>query len=98
MTDQVFVARIIGEQHARDGAAPWDMQDVRVTESALLMDAVGETGPTTEANHAHRLAVASAYDEGYASVPLTAGEREHLERCRYFPCETCDAYARRCQS
>ena len=94
MTDQMFVARVIGETHARVGKAPWDMQDA---DSALLMTALG-IGEVTGPDHAECLALAGAYDSGYASVPLTAGEREHLDRCRYFPCPSCDAYERRCQS
>ena len=88
---RITAARQIGEIHARDGKAPWDMHDA---DSALLADAVGIT-EVTDANSPLALAVCAAYDEGYASVPLTDGQRNHLMYCGRFPCESCQAYSRR---
>lgn len=84
-------ARQIGESHAREGKAPWDMHDA---DSALLADAVGIT-EVTDANAPLCAAVCDAYDQGYDSVPLSDGQREHLAQCGRFPCESCSAYARR---
>ena len=53
------IAVELGAAHRAAGTAPFgDLDD---TGSALLMDALGETGPTTEGNHPGRVALVDAY-------------------------------------
>ena len=55
-------ARMLGYRHSLEGTEPFgDLDDGG---SALLMDELGETGPTTEANHAFRVMLLSEYRNG----------------------------------
>lgn len=52
----------LGRHHKRAGSFPFG--DLDAGGEALLMDALGETGPTTADNHARRLAMVEAYRDG----------------------------------
>jgi hypothetical protein len=55
-------AYMLGIHHGTDHAEPFG--NLADAGSALLMDALGQTGPTTEANHPHRVALVAAYADG----------------------------------
>ena len=55
----------LGRQHHAAGVAPFG--DLADAGSALLMDALGQAGPTTQDNHYFRMALCEAYTEGLAS-------------------------------
>jgi hypothetical protein len=55
-------AYMLGIHHGTEGIELFG--DLRDAGSALLMNALGQTGPTTGANHAHRLALVDAYSDG----------------------------------
>ena len=52
----------LGIRHGRAGIDPFG--DLNDAGSALLMDELGETSPTTADNHAHRVALCDAYTRG----------------------------------
>lgn len=58
----------LGDQHGREGAQPYG--DVSDGGSALLMDALGETEPTTEENAPLRLALVDAYLAAYEAAEV----------------------------
>lgn len=56
------VAWELGRQHAREGHPAWNLEDA---DSALLMDLIGETRPTTSRNHPRRWLLCGRYESGY---------------------------------
>lgn len=55
-----------------DAYAGRPMRDMGDADSAWLMDELGETGPTTEANWAGRAAMCEAYFDGYQDAESAA--------------------------
>jgi hypothetical protein len=60
--EKIDAARKLGEADRQAGREMRDMDD---EDSAWLMDQVGETGPTTEANHPLRWQICEGYADGY---------------------------------
>lgn len=56
---QLAAARSLGAKHRAAIFSPYG--DLGDGDDALLMTVLGETGPTTEANHAHRTRLLDAY-------------------------------------
>ena len=71
MSDQAETAYRLGSQHRYMERAPLDVAD---SGSAELMDALGETGPTSEANYPERLAMCDAYLDGYHDASRALGD------------------------
>ncbi len=61
-------ARELGAGHAGTGRQAWDLD----RESELLMDALGEAGPTTDRNRDRRERLCEFYDLGYATARRAA--------------------------
>lgn len=62
MSGKVRRAYELGSVDALAGRPALDVDDAG---SAVLMDRLGETGPTTAANHPERLAMCDAYLDGW---------------------------------
>ncbi len=63
---QLDLAGVMGAEHAERGMCPFGDLDL---DDSPLMDALGETEPTTDANHAFRLALVNAYRDALGNTP-----------------------------
>lgn len=66
----------LGAAHRHAGRKPLDLWDGGDVE---LMDRLGQTSPTTEANWPARLAMCSAYDDGWDDANKALGVRKAIE-------------------
>lgn len=61
------VAWELGRQHAREGRPALEVED---GDSGLLMDLLGETGPTTRRNHPRRWLLCDRYENSHEFEPV----------------------------